>query len=140
MSPRTGFVALVLSLMISTSLPASALEITYNGEFVINEISQDVGKIKHHAIPVTRYLSVVEKVFPLTDAVDASGHQHCWYMIDTKAGLKAMIASNPQDPSSSLAKQRPEDLERWRGFIVEVYEEAEKSGGIEHLSRQCAKS
>ena len=121
-------------------LTAQAFDLTYDGEYTVGD-DQHPQAITHNAIPVSRYVSVVTEVYPITDGVDADGNRHCWFMIDTELELKAMIAAQPIDGDRSgiagdLAgsDMRDEIL----AFAEIVYREAELEGGIEALSAQCA--
>jgi hypothetical protein len=125
-------------------LHSPAFEITYEGDFALS--GRTPAAITHNAIPVTRYVSVVTTVSPVTDARDKAGGKHCWYMIDRKHGLKAMIAERPiervgPEPFGANAP-RPNDTELGSiaEFVKSVYLEAEESGGVEKLSQNCAKS
>ena len=121
-------------------LGTSAFEITYDGEFITHGMQPQ--SVTHNAIPVTRYVSIVTTLSPVTDAVDRDGGRHCWYMVDREQGFKAMIAERPIEsvgPEPFGTSERPSDAElsAMAEFVRSVYREAEESGGIEKLSSNC---
>ena len=124
-------------------LPSLAFEITYEGDFSLD--GRTPAAITHNAIPVTRYVSVVTTISPVTDAHDQAGDKHCWYMIDRQQGLKAMIAERPIERVGpepfGVNAPRPSDAEisSIAAFVKSVYHEAEESGGVKKLSENCAK-
>ena len=140
--PLTAPRRLLLCITLLSPLTALAFEITYHGEFMVERQLQPTS-ITHNAIPVTRYVSVVTTVSPVTDAVDSDGGLHCWYMIDRERGFKAMIAGQPIDSTGptpfGAGDSRPADEELGEivEFVSTVYHEAQESGGIEELSARC---
>jgi len=125
-------------------LQSLAFNITYQGDFILS--SPQPGPITHNAIPVTRYVSVVTTISPVTDARDQDGSKHCWYMIDREHGFKAMVAERPIDnvgtePFGTNGTQpSAEELSSIAEFVHSVYREAEESGGIKKLAERCAKT
>jgi hypothetical protein len=123
---------------------SQAFDITYQGDFIQN--GPEPTPITHNAIPVTRYVSVVTTISPVTDAHDQEGGKHCWYMVDRERGLKAMIAERPIDAvgpnpyGADGARPSDEKLSSIAEFVHSVYREAEDSGGIKKLSESCAKT
>ena len=121
---------------------SQAFDITYQGDFI--QSGPEPAPITHNAIPVTRYVSVVTTISPVTDAHDQDGSKHCWYMIDREQGLKAMIAERPIDEvgpdpfGAGGAQPSAEKLSSIAEFVHSVYREAEDSGGIKKLSERCS--
>jgi hypothetical protein len=129
-----------LAALLLQPMAAAAFEITYDGEFITEGLQPQ--PITHNAIPVTRYVSIVTTLAPVTDAVDGDGGRHCWYMIDHEQGLKAMIAERPiesvgSDPFGSNGQPSDAQMSAMAEFVRSVYREAEDSGGIEKLSSRC---
>jgi len=131
----------LLASVLLLPLSATAFEITYDGVFFTS--GQKPEPVTHNAIPVTRHVSVVTTISPVTDATGSDGSRHCWYMIDRERGFKAMIAGRPIEtvgPDPFGAMNAPPSAEKMYAiaeFVQTVYQEAEKSGGIEVLSGNC---
>ncbi|RLA37040.1 MAG: hypothetical protein DRR03_03065 [Gammaproteobacteria bacterium] len=123
---------------------SQAFDITYEGDFILS--GPEPAPITHNAIPVTRYVSVVTTISPVTDAHDRDGSKHCWYMIDRERGFKAMIAERPidevgPDPFGANGTQpSAKELSSIAEFVHSVYREAEDSGGIKKLSERCSEA
>ncbi|RKZ36890.1 MAG: hypothetical protein DRQ37_03145 [Gammaproteobacteria bacterium] len=116
----------------------SAVQLTYEGEF-----RDDAGKffqMSVQAVPVTPHIVLVSEVSPVRDAEDADGNRYCWYLIDTEAGLKAMVASRPIAVASSTVSISPGEVERSGRFLAMVFAEIRESGGIQALVANCASS
>ena len=135
---------LSMGVVLLLPLPLHAFDITYDGAFIVD--GKAPVAVTQNAIPVTRYVSVVTTVSPVTDASDNEGGRHCWYMIDKERGLKAMIASQPIETvgPQPFGANRPapsnEEMGAIAEFVRSVYREAEDSGGVKKLAERCAKT
>lgn len=142
--PRSIVRPLLMGVGLLLSLPLHAFDITYDGAFIVD--GMDPVAVTQNAIPVTRYVSVVTTISPITDASDDAGGRHCWYMVDKERGFKAMIASQPITTvgAEPFGANRPTPSDEEMGAIAEfvhtVYREAEESGGVEKLAERCAKT
>ena len=80
------------------------------------------------AIQVTPHITIVGGALPAVDAVDDQGRLLCWYMIDLKRDLKAMVSATPRDVDSAMEPG---------GFLADVIIEMGRDGGVSAIASKC---